>query len=140
MTLVSVRDARPGDAARIAAIADASWQDTYRGIFAPTFIDEFLARNYVPQDLAAQAERAASADDRHFLVAERDGTVVAFAQYGVGPNGPELFRIYADPVHYGSGAGHALLDELHARLRGRVDGYRVEVHSRNARGSTGTVV
>lgn len=60
--------------------------------------------------------------------------MVAYAQYGLGPRGPELFRIYADPVHYGAGAGHALLTELHRRMRGRVDSYALEMHSRNVPG------
>jgi ribosomal protein S18 acetylase RimI-like enzyme len=132
--MIDVRDAKPDDAERIAEIARLSWTDTYRDIFEPAFIDDFLRRNYAVTDLAAGAERAAAADDRHFLVAERDGQVVAFAQYGVGPRGPELFRIYADPAHYGAGAGHALLEELHRRLEGRVDAYVLDVHSRNARG------
>lgn len=134
MTPPAVRDARPEDAARIAEIARASWTDTYRDIFETSFIDEFLVRNYRPEDLAAQAERAMTADDHQFLVAERDGELLAFAQYAVGPRGPQLFRIYADPAHYGAGAGHALLGELERRLAGRVDGYILDVHSRNTRG------
>ena len=72
--------------------------------------------------------------DGHFLVAERDGSVVAFAQFGVGTRGPELSRIYADPAHYGTGAGSALLEELHRRLEGQVEAYVLEVHSKNERG------
>ena len=72
--------------------------------------------------------------DGHFLVAERDGDVVAFAQFGVGSRGPELSRIYADPAHFGTGAGSALLEELHRRITGTVDGYVLEVHSKNERG------
>jgi [ribosomal protein S5]-alanine N-acetyltransferase len=132
--MIVVRDARPTDAERIAEIARRSWTDTYRDIFDPAFIEDFLARNYEVTDLAAGAERAAGADGREFLVAERDGNVVAFAHYAVGPRGPQLFRIYADPAHYGTGAGHALLTELEHRLRGRVDSYVLDVHSRNARG------
>jgi GNAT superfamily N-acetyltransferase len=131
---VVVRDAAANDAARIAEIARASWTDTYRDIFDAAFIEEFLATHYRVEDLANGAARAAEADDRHFLVAERDGDVVAFAQYAVGPRGPQLFRIYADPPHYGIGAGHALLEELHRRLAGRVEGYVLDVHSRNERG------
>ena len=134
MTPVIVRDARASDARRIAEIARASWSETYRDIFEPAFIEDFLARSYMPDDLARGAERAAERDDAHFLVAERDGRVVAFAQYGLGPRGPQLFRIYADPAHYGTGAGSALLAELHRRLEGRVDGYLLDVHSRNERG------
>ena len=133
MTPVAVRDARPDDAAQIAVIAGDSWRETYRDIFEPAFIEDFVRRNYAEDDLARQAARAAVADDRHFLVAERDGSVIGFAQYGVGSSGPELFRIYADPRHYGTRAGAALLHELHARLRGRIESYRLDVHSRNAR-------
>jgi ribosomal protein S18 acetylase RimI-like enzyme len=132
LTPVTVRDARPEDAGAIARVAGASWRDTYREIFDAEFIDRFLAENYAPEALARSAERAAGREDAHFLVAERDGAVVAFAQYDVGPRGPELFRIYADPEHYGTGAGGALLDELESRLE--VNSYVLDVHSRNARG------
>ena len=131
MTL-AVRDARPDDADAIARVARASWADTYRDIFEPAFIEDFLARNYAVDALGGVAERAALRDDAHFLVAERDGEVVAFAHYGVGHRGPELFRIYADPAHYRTGAGSALLDDLERRID--VHAYVAEVHARNVRG------
>lgn len=134
MTPVIVRDATAADAARISEVARASWTETYRDIFDAAFIEEFLDTHYRVEDLAAGAARSHEAPDREFLVAERDGQLIAFAQYGVGPRGPQLFRIYADPAHYGTGAGHALLEELHRRLEGRVDGYILDVHSRNERG------
>lgn len=132
--LPSVRDAAPADAEAIAGVARASWTDTYREIFDPEFIERFLADAYDLERLADSAERAAAHENEHFLVAERDGAVVAFAQYGEGRRGPELFRIYADPAHYGTGAGSALLAELHRRLAGRVTAYVLDVHSRNERG------
>ena len=135
MTPATVRDARPGDAERIAQIAGASWRDTYHDIFEASFIEEFLATNYAPDSLAADALRAAESADTQFLVAERDGEIVAYAHFGVGQRGPQLSRIYADPAHYGTGAGSALLDELESRLEGlAVDGYLLDVHSRNERG------
>lgn len=134
--LPTVRDATAADAASIARVARASWTDTYRDIFKASFIDAFLRTNYATDALSEQAEREGPRDDRHFLVAERRGAVIAFAQYGSGPRGPELFRIYADPAHYGTGAGFSLLQELHRRLAGHVESYVVDVHSRNARGRT----
>ena len=134
MTPVTVRDARPDDAGAVARIARASWTETYRDIFDAAFIADFLAKAYREEDLARSAERSAADPDAHFLVAERDGTLVACAQFGVGPRGPELFRIYADPAHFGTGAGTALLEELHRRIAGRVDAYVLDVHSRNTRG------
>jgi [ribosomal protein S5]-alanine N-acetyltransferase len=129
---VTVRDARPGDATAIERVARASWTETYRDILEPAFIEEFLATNYAAEQLGAAAERASERDDAHFLIAERDGRVVAYAHYGVGPRGPELFRIYADPAHYGTGAGSALLDEIEGRID--VDTYVLDVHARNERG------
>ncbi len=134
MNPVSVRDATAADADAIARVARASWTDTYADIFESDYIARFLAENYGVASLRAAVERAAARDDGHFLVAERDGALIAFAHYGIGPRGPELFRIYGDPAHYGTGAGSALLVELHGRLRGRVDAYVLDVHSRNARG------
>ena len=134
MTPVSVRDARAADAEAIARVARASWTETYRDIFEPAFIADFLEANYRPAVLSEQAARAAALPDGHFLVAERDGSVVAFAQFGVGSRGPELFRVYADPAHFGTGAGGALLDELHRRISEDVDAYVLEVHSKNERG------
>lgn len=129
-----VRDAVPPDAAAIARVARSSWTETYRGIFDPAFIDEFISTNYAVESLAAAADAAADRDDAHFLVAERDGVVVAFAHFGPGPRGPELWRIYAHPDHFGTGVGSALLAELHRRLDGNVASYVLDVHVRNARG------
>ena len=132
MTPVTVRDATAGDVEAIARVAEASWRDTYGDIFEPAFIEQFLATYYSPEALAVAVGRARASDDTHFLVAERDGKVVAYANYGVGPRGPELWRIYAAPAHYGTGAGTALMDELEDRLD--VDSYVLDVHSRNERG------
>jgi len=134
MTPVTVRDAHADDAPAIERVARASWAETYRDIFEPDHIERFLAENYAADALAAGAVRAASRNDAEFLVAERDGAVIAFAQFGSGPRGPELFRIYADPEHYATGAGSALLAELHRRIKGRVDSYVLDVHPDNGRG------
>ena len=133
MTPVSVRDAVPADAEAIARVARASWAETYRDIFEPAFIDDFLERNYDPArlaDAASEAERR----DQVFLVAERDGALVGYLHFGEGQRGPELWRVYADPAHYGTGVGSALLEELHRRTAGRIDAYVLDVHSRNERG------
>ena len=131
---IAVRDATAGDAAAIRRVAQGSWRDTYRDIFEPTFIEAFLDRNYSEAALATAAEAAGSRDGAAFLVAERDGEIVGYLQFGEGPRGPELFRIYADPAHYGTGVGSVLLAELHRRIEGIVDSYVLDVHSRNQRG------
>jgi ribosomal protein S18 acetylase RimI-like enzyme len=134
MAPLVVRDATPADAEAIGRVARASWADTYREIFDRQFIDRFLAENYSVESLRRSAERASQRGDGHFLVAQRDNTVVGYLQFGVGRRGPELFRIYADPVHYGTGVGSALLAELHRRIEGSVESYVLDVHARNERG------
>lgn len=132
--LVTVRDATPGDAAAIERVAQASWRDTYRDIFEPAFIEDFLGRNYSEAALASAAEAAATREGTEFLVAEREGAVIGYLHFGEGQRGPELFRVYADPAHYSTGVGSALLSELHRRIEGRVEAYVLDVHSRNERG------
>lgn len=134
MTPIVVRDATAEDAAAIAQVARASWAETYQGIFDASYIEDFVTRAYRPDALAAQAGRAARRDDEQFLVADRDGEVIGFAHFGIGGRGPELFRIYADPRHYGTGVGRALLGELHSRVGDRVDSYVLDVHPDNERG------
>lgn len=134
MTPIAVRDATAEDAEAIARVARASWAETYQGIFDASYIEDFVTHAYRPDALAAQADRAGRRDDEQFLVADRGGEVIGFAHFGIGDRGPELFRIYADPRHYGTGVGRALLAELHARLNGRVEAYVLDVHPDNERG------
>ena len=129
-----VRDAIVGDEAAIERVARASWHATYRDILDEDSISGFLERNYSADSLRTALERAGAAPIGVFLVAERGDEVVGYLQFGEGGRGPELFRIYADPAHYGSGVGSALLAELHRRLAGKIDSYVLDVHSRNARG------
>jgi len=56
---LTVRDAGPGDAVAIARVARASWRETYRDIFEPAFIGDFLSRAYDEDGLARAAATAA---------------------------------------------------------------------------------
>ena len=130
----TVRDATPDDAPAIRRVAQASWWDTYGGILDDEYIETFLEKWYSLDALRAAAARAAERETSTFLVAERDGELIAYLQFGEGPRGPELFRLYADPAHQRTGVGSALLAELHRRISGRVASYVLDVHSRNERG------
>jgi ribosomal-protein-alanine N-acetyltransferase len=131
---LAVRDARPEDAPAIASVARASWRATYRDIFEPPFIDEFLARAYAVEALEGAIGRAAEQEISVFLVAERGRRMQGYLQFGVGPRGPELFRVYADPKAFGTGVGSALLGELHRRIERTVEAYVLDVHPQNVRG------
>lgn len=120
---VVVRAAGPEDAAAISDVRIRSWQGAYGHVFP--------------------AERLASLDERreqqarhwrttiesrtlpgHMLVAERDGEAVGFASIGQArddASAGEVYAIYVLPEAWGTGAGHALMQESLRRLR--EDGY-----------------
>jgi ribosomal protein S18 acetylase RimI-like enzyme len=111
-----VRDAVPADAERVAAIARRAWPSAYRGLFEAAFIEQVLERAYNPAAIRERIEAAARRRDAHFLMAELDRPA-GFLHFGAGERGPELHALYVEPERIGAGAGHALLLELHRRLR-----------------------
>lgn len=115
-----LRDARPADAAAVAAVQARSWARAYRGIVPDDYLDalddETWRQGWV--DGWASPPR----DGVHRLVSTDDeGTVVAFAVCGpaIAPRpdaSAQLYVLYADPAVWGAGHGGALLREVHRRL------------------------
>lgn len=120
-----IRDAAPADAAAIRRIALAAWPATYRGLLDDAFIERVLEESY-----SIDALREAIEGEGEFLVAEDDGELRGYLQYGEGEHGPELFRLYVDPEHVAGGLGTALLEALNERLPADAS-YVALVHSRN---------
>jgi ribosomal protein S18 acetylase RimI-like enzyme len=111
-----VRDAKPADAAGIAAIGREALPRTFRGIVDPAVLRSIVAQSYSVEALEACIARCRRTPDAHFLVAELDRRVVGFLHYDTAGEGPELHRIYIDSSLLRKGIGSALLAELHARL------------------------
>lgn len=122
---IVVREAAPADMEAIAAIAAEVWPATYRDLLDEDFIATVLARTYDEASL-----RAAIAEAEVFLVAESGGRLVGYLQYGDGPKGPELHRLYVAAAAQGNRVGAALLDALEARLAAGVR-YVALVHAGN---------
>jgi ribosomal protein S18 acetylase RimI-like enzyme len=110
---LSVRTARPEDAAELARIYIDSWQDTYAGVISHTLLTAMSHKNHTARWLSAvkNAERSSCAvlvadDSQHGVVGlcslgtARDG--------GIGFEG-EVYTLYVDPAFMGRGAGRALL-------------------------------
>lgn len=117
-----VRDARPDDATRIASVARASWHAAYDDILGDSTVDSTVDRWYDPSSLESELDETAARDDAVFLVAERDSTVVGFANAGPArtPDDPaESFfsRLYVHPDHWGNGVGSRLTEATCRRLR-----------------------
>lgn len=120
--------AQEADAEGIQHVAGESWRATYKDIYSPEYIAEFVARAYSIEGLVRAVRNPRSV----FLVA-KDGTgVVGFCHYGEGPQGPELLRMYVLPDYWRMGTGSRFLQLLESRLVERgVSEYFCYVHARN---------
>lgn len=114
--VVTVRHARPTDAADIRAIGRQAVPDTYRGIVDPVVLHNIVEQSYSIDALTDCIARCTKSPDAHFTVAEIDGSVVGFLHYDCAGPEPELHRIYVEPALKRKGIGTALVSELHSHL------------------------
>ncbi|MFJ4001961.1 GNAT family N-acetyltransferase [Streptomyces sp. NPDC090023] len=122
MDTLRIRPMDLSDCDRVAEIRVAGWRHAYRGLVPQAELDEL--------SVEADAERrrvhfARPDDPTTHLVAERAGQVVGWAATGPYRDGEtrtgdaELYALYADPAHIGTGVGRALLTEALARTATR---------------------
>jgi len=135
MAAVSVRPARPTDAAGVRAVARASLHAAYDPIVGAERVAAIVETRYVPATL----RRAFAAEDRPFLVAARDDSVVGFAsaRSATAADGTvDLRRCYVRPDAWGEGVGSKLLQGVEAVARSRgLERARLAVLDRNERAS-----
>ena len=121
---VVVRDADPEDAGAVSDVRIRSWQ----GAYAHVFPAERLAALDERREQQARHWRAMIEEPPlpgHMLLAERGGDAIGFASIGRARDDAtagEVYAIYVVPEAWGTGAGHALMQESVRRLRD--DGYR----------------
>lgn len=121
-------DAHESDAEQIGQAAAQSWRATYKDIFAPEFIERFLAINYSPESLRRSIQDPRST----FLVACSGMQIIGFCHFGYGQQGAELFRLYVIPTHWRLGIGKQLVHLMESRwVMQNVSEYFCYVHKRN---------
>jgi ribosomal protein S18 acetylase RimI-like enzyme len=115
MTAPVVRLMTEADVERVSEIRVRGWQHAYRGLMPQPYLDAL--------DVARDAERrrvrfsASAMDGVVNLVAERAGEIVGWAAHGpyrddeVRTTDAELYALYVDAAHHGSGIGRALLEK-----------------------------
>ena len=140
--VVTIRAARIGDAAAIAAVQRASWFAAYEGVIAHDIIDEFTA----PDDGARMRQTFRARPWQHTIVAEADVPVTDVSVTDVSVTGPtavigyasfgperdvlhgswpyeltsagvagkvaELYAFYTDPGWWSTGTGRALMERV----------------------------
>ena len=113
---LTIRAARPGDAASIARVYVESWQDTYPGSLSNTLLSNMTIGGQTGR------WRAAICQGECVLVAEHERHgVIAMTSFGaprdrsIGFDG-EIYTLYVAPSFLGQGAGRKLLTEAFAQL------------------------
>jgi ribosomal protein S18 acetylase RimI-like enzyme len=110
---LSVRTARPEDAAELARIYVESWQDTYAGVISHTLLSTMSVKAHTARWQAAI--RGMDRSSGTVLVAEeaRFGAIglcsLGKARDGGAGYDGEVYTLYVDPAFLGRGAGRALL-------------------------------
>lgn len=112
VTEVIIRPATPADAARIATVHIASWQEAYRGVVPDDYLaalDE-AARARTWRDTLTGLERG-----HHVWVAEDEDGIVGFSYLGPSRDEDadrttmEIYAIYLDPHAWGRGVARELM-------------------------------
>ncbi|WP_182113902.1 MULTISPECIES: GNAT family N-acetyltransferase [unclassified Actinotalea] len=113
---VTVRPAVVADAPEMARVHVDSWRQTYRGLMPDSVLDdpELLRRREHFWTVGLTDERYRG---NRVAVSEIDGAVVGIAMSGPARDpdatwSRQLFVLYVDAAHHGSGAGAALLDAV----------------------------
>lgn len=113
---VSVRNARPADAAALTQVFRASWRLAYTGIIPPLHLEREILRRDV------MWWRRAIAAERNLLVILHDETVAGYATCGRARGGGrdlgEVYELYLAPVYQGLGLGMHLFEACRATLDG----------------------
>lgn len=117
--MIIVRDMVLEDCAAVASIHVRGWQAAYRGIMPDAFLDSLT----IEQRTERWRNNFARNNSMN-LVAERAGQVLSFGGGGVNRTlekiphlQHELWALYADPNHWGEGAGAAILNEFARRVQ-----------------------
>jgi diamine N-acetyltransferase len=119
----SIRYARPSDAARLAALAEETFRDTFGGVNAVEDMDLHCRTSYGEDIQSAEISDAGMAT----LLCEEGGDLAAFAQLRwagapgcVSANSPgEIQRLYVAKPWHGKGVAHDLMAACIREMEGR---------------------
>lgn len=125
---LAIDRATEADVEGIRRVASIGWRTTYRDIYTPEHIGDFIDRAYSLEGLT----RSVSRPHQVFLVARDGRWVVGFCHFGPSDAGFQLYRMYVVPAYWrvGIGARFMALMEEHLRGLGAAD-YHCYVQERN---------
>ena len=118
----TIRRATADDADAIGRVQVETWRAAYRGLLPDEVVAGFDVgeRQRLWREGLSRPRRPGS----ETLVAEVDGAVVGFTSVGMWrvddepeEGVAELFTIYVEPAHWGTGVGRALIERAEASMR-----------------------
>jgi ribosomal protein S18 acetylase RimI-like enzyme len=129
---LSLRQARPSDAADLARIYIESWHDTYAGILPHSLLSAMSLKTHTAR-WQSQLQTPGSV----IVVEDQNCSVVGLTSLGgardssLGFEG-EIYTLYVDPAFFGRGAGRTLLHGAFALLKERkLNSCVIWSHARN---------
>jgi GNAT superfamily N-acetyltransferase len=123
MTTPQLRDARPEDAAALAALSVEVWVGTYLRDGVTSFFADYVLSEYTTQNMAARL----LAPDQSFTVSQNTTGIDGYICVHRGRRAPvgdamtEIRTLYVQPRHHGKGIGLALLTHACEACRARGD-------------------
>ena len=118
LTTPEIRLAGPADIPAIIALAEATWEPTYRPILAQHQICYMFGKIYTPEALTLQMEQLG----HQFLLLQQADRALGFASVGPFPARPaemKLHKLYLLPECQGTGLGRQLLHAVEHFARGK---------------------
>ena len=116
---MAIRKATTKDARPISMVLLRSWQTAYRGILPDAVLDAQCLEHFLPY----WALTLGTPRESRTWVVERSGEVAGFVHIGPGRDDggdpertAELYGMYVDPEHTGSGAGKELMNTAMAHF------------------------
>jgi ribosomal protein S18 acetylase RimI-like enzyme len=106
--VLKIRPETLDDVESVVAMHIKTWQTAYRGLLPDEVLDGLDQAEWVQRRLTMPWDDPAL----HALVAEVDGEIVGFVRFGperLGEDAGEIYAIYVDPAHWGTGVGDALM-------------------------------
>ncbi|MBN9063421.1 MAG: GNAT family N-acetyltransferase [Rhizobiales bacterium 65-9] len=115
---LTIRPARPADAAAITAVHDAAWREAYRGVIPGAHLERMVQRR------GPLWWKRAITRGSLVLVLDTGDRIAGYASMGrnraaaVRAEG-EIFELYLDPIHQGLGFGSRLFGAAKSELAER---------------------
>jgi len=111
---MSVRHAKPNDAARIAEINIISWEDTYRGLMPDEIIDN---RKLNAERILHYKEKIEEGKNTVLVYENEQGIITGYLWAGKARDNDiklfdELYAFYVDPKYQGNGYGTKLINKF----------------------------